>query len=109
MTKRVALLMVVVAVLGVVGCAVRKDWFASGGSRADGVAQLSVTWAQFEKPVVAPNQGLALARSKCGAWGYTDAEPFGGQVTKCNSRDYQGNCNGWVATASYQCIGSPSN
>ncbi|HUI26107.1 MAG TPA: YecR family lipoprotein [Candidatus Kryptonia bacterium] len=58
--------------------------------------------------MVDPNQGLAPARAKCGAWGYTDAEPFGGQVTKCNSTDYQGNRNGWVATASYQCIGSPS-
>jgi len=93
MVKRLVL-MVVIAVLGVAGCAVRKDWFASGGSRADGTVQLSVTWGLFEKPVVDGAQGVALAKSKCEVWGYTGAQPFGGVFTQCNSTDYQGNCNG---------------
>jgi YecR-like lipoprotein len=98
---------ILAALLAASACAVRKDWFASGGSRADGTVQLSYTWGLFEQPVVDGAQGVALAASKCAGWGYSGAEPFGGAVTRCNSVDYQGNCNGWVATVVYQCVGNP--
>ena len=106
MRKRL-LLSLMTVLLGIGGCAVRKDWFANGGSRADGTVQLSYTWGLFEQPVVDGAQGVAIATSRCSAWGCNGAEPFGGLVTRCNSVDYQGHCNGWIATAVYQCIGSP--
>jgi hypothetical protein len=93
--------------LVIAGCAVRKDWFATGGSRSDGTVQLSYTWGLFEQPVVDAAQGVALATSRCAAWGYSGAEPFGGIVTRCNAVDNQGNCTNWIGTAVYQCIGNP--
>ena len=107
MSKRVLVVALVVAALGFASCSAQKHWFASGGSRADGVVHLSYTWALFEKPVVDPSEGVALATSKCAGWGYTSAQPFGGIVSRCNSTNYQGKCNGWIATAEYQCVGSP--
>ncbi|QJD30915.1 YecR family lipoprotein [Methylococcus geothermalis] len=68
-----AVVWTVALLLGIAGCAVRKDWFATGGSRADGTVQLSYTWRRFEQPVVDGAQGVALATSRCAAWGYSGA------------------------------------
>src|SRR5437868_1611912 len=90
------------------GCAVTKQWVPTGGSRADGTVKLSYQFALLESPQVDPQQGAAAARAKCKAWGYEDAEAFGGQTQVCNNFTSSG-CNSWVVTAEYQCIGNPGS
>jgi hypothetical protein len=92
------------ALLACCGCAVQKDWVATGGSRSDGVVELSYEYTNFEKPVLDGNQGLGIAKQRCGAWGYSEAEPFGGVKQACQIADGLGGCNRWIVTMDYQCI-----
>ena len=92
--------------LGIAGCTTIKEWGATGGSRADGTVRLSYQYGLFEKPQVSAEQGTELARSKCMAWGYTDAQPFGAATEACNNYGDSG-CTSWLVTAEYQCLGSP--
>ena len=96
------LLLSLVAVL--TGCATQKEWVASGGSRADGTVRLSYEYALFEQPQVNDAQGLAVAKTRCVAWGYQEAEAFGMALRTCNNMTSSG-CNSWIVTRIYQCIG----
>lgn len=96
----------VIAAFSITGCAhTKKEWAATGGSRADGVVKLSFQFRPFEYPEASAQQGLELAKSKCLAWGYKNAEAFGGVIQTCNDQDSRG-CNSWLVTAEYQCLGS---
>ena len=86
------------------GCAVQKELVATGGSRADGTVKMSYEFGLLEQPVVNIQKGQAIASERCKAWGYTAAEPFGGQTKQCNDFD-TGTCNRWVVTVEYQCVG----
>jgi len=87
------------------GCAVQKQLVPTGGSRADGTIKLSYEFGLFEQPVLDPHQGYAAAKQRCNAWGYTDTEAFGGQMTQCINFNQHG-CNRWMATVEYQCTGA---
>lgn len=89
------------------GCAVKRDFYAMGGSRADGTVDMAYDFRQFEKPVVNQQQALSIAKSKCGVWGYGDAEAFGGTTQNCHQRDGWGNCVAGQAIIKYQCLSSP--
>lgn len=101
MMKHIAL---IAAFLVCYGCAVQKDWVATGGSRADGTVKLSYEHGIYEKPVLDESQGLSTAQSRCSAWGYSRTEAFGGSMSECNSTDGLGSCNRWLVTKEYQCI-----
>lgn len=101
MVNRILLFMIIGSLFG---CAAQKELVATGGSRADGTIKLSFDYGMFEKPVVDPSQALNVARKRCSAWGYKDAEPFGGQTSNCSSFS-NGNCNRWIVTVEYQCLG----
>ena len=73
----------ITVLLGVGGCKTNKILQATGGSRSDGVVELSYVTGGFEQPVVDWNQGLATASERCRAWGYSSAEPFGGGKSTC--------------------------
>jgi hypothetical protein len=88
------------------GCAVQKTMVATGGSRSDGTVKLAYEVAMLEKPQLDMQQGIATALEKCKVWGYTGAEPFGGQTKTCNSWG-GGGCNGWLVTVEFQCTGTP--
>tara|TARA_R110001583_G_scaffold117869_1_gene269003 strand:- start:532 stop:957 length:426 start_codon:yes stop_codon:yes gene_type:complete len=90
----------------IAGCAVQKTWTPTGGSRSGGNVDLSYEYGLFQSPQVNNQQGVNAAKSKCIAWGYTDAEAFGGSMRKCSNYGPDG-CNRWLVTASYQCIGEP--
>ena len=94
------------ATVALSGCAVQKTLTPIGGSRSDGIVRMAFTVGMFEKPVVNGAQAAATARQRCAAWGYSDAEPFGGQTTQCINGTYQG-CNQWQVTVEYQCTGKP--
>jgi YecR-like lipoprotein len=61
------------------GCATVKTLEATGGSRSDGTVELSYEYGSLEAPQVQWEQGLVTARERCAAWGYSDAEAFGGE------------------------------
>ncbi|WPC06941.1 YecR family lipoprotein [Pseudomonas benzenivorans] len=88
------------------GCATKKDFYATGGSRADGTVDMAYDFRPFEQPVVDHVQAQRVAKSKCGVWGYSNAEPFGGKTTNCYSRDGWGNCTAGQIIVKYQCIGN---
>ncbi len=98
-----AIALVVIAT-ALAGCATQKEWTATSGSRADGVVKLSYQYGMFEQPQVNDQQGGDLAKSRCTAWGYSGAEPFGGAMQVCNDRTSSG-CVSWMVTREYQCIG----
>jgi hypothetical protein len=95
-----------VAMLLVSGCAVQKTMQATGGSRADGTVKLSYEFGMFQVPTVDMAQGTAAAVRRCASWGYSGAEPFGGQTKTCNGYG-GGNCNSWLVTVEFQCTGTP--
>lgn len=95
---------VLIALFLVGGCAVTKVPQPTGGSKSDGVVELSYEYGTFEKPVVKWGEADRAARDRCSAWGYTDAERFGGGTRECNNYS-GGTCNRWLVTVSYQCTG----
>jgi hypothetical protein len=88
------------------GCAVQKELIPTGGSRSDGTVELSYEFGMFETPKVDYQQGAQSAAQRCQAWGYTDAEPFGGGKTHCQALNGYGNCLRTLVTIQYQCIGA---
>jgi len=97
----------VLVVMFMQGCAVQKQLVPTGGSRADGTVKLSFEYGMFESPQLDGQQGLSAARQRCAAWGYSDAQPFGGSTKKCSN--YSGrDCIRWLVTIEYQCTGAPS-
>ncbi|WP_313281663.1 YecR family lipoprotein [Stutzerimonas balearica] len=94
------------AIIALSGCATKKDFYAMGGSRADGSVDMAYDFRPFEKPVVNQQQAYAIAKQKCSVWGYSQAEPFGGQTVNCQQRDGWGNCVAGQVIVKYQCIGN---
>ena len=88
------------------GCASVKTLVATGGSRSDGVVELSYEVGLFERPQVQWDQGLITATDRCKAWGFRSAEAFGGTTSECQALNGKGQCVGWRIIAKYQCIGS---
>ena len=88
------------------GCAVVKVPQATGGSKSDGVIEMSFDYGLFEKPQVDWNQALVTAKHRCEAWGYQEAEAFGGATNKCEAYNAYGNCVHVLVTMKYQCTGS---
>jgi len=89
------------------GCAVQKTLTPVGGSRSDGTIRLAYSVSMFEKPVVDWTQGSYLARQRCAAWGYSDAESFGGSTQQCEAYNGYGNCVQATIFVDYQCTGQP--
>lgn len=85
------------------GCVTQKVLQATGGSRSDGTVKMSYQVGLFEKAQVDMNQGAMLAAQRCRAWGYSDAEPFGGSTSVCQQRNAYGNCLDAIVTIEYQC------
>jgi hypothetical protein len=87
------------------GCAVNKTLVPTGGSKADGTVDLSYEFGAFEKPVVNMAQAQPAAQQRCQAWGYSNAEPFGGEKRLCQAFDGYGGCVRTLVTVTFQCTG----
>lgn len=90
------------------GCAVTKNWEATGGSRADGVVRLSYEFGEMQKANLSEQQAIGLAAQRCRTWGYTGAEAFGGVTRRCAQPGGLGGCATWQVTKEYQCTGNGS-
>src|SRR6185437_824607 len=104
---KISKLAVLTAALLVTACATQKVLVPVGGSRADGTVNLSYEYGIFEAPHVDVAQAQATATARCTAWGYTGAEPFGGQMSKCEAFNGYGSCMRYLVTVTYQCTGNP--
>lgn len=89
--------------LVLVGCATHKVMQATGGSKSDGTVDLSFNYGMFEKPEVDWQSALTTAQKRCAAWGYKNAESFGGQKNSCQAYNGYGNCVNMAVTVTYQC------
>jgi hypothetical protein len=92
------------ALLALYACATPEVMQATGGSRADGTVDLSYEYGMLQKPVVDMAAAEIAATDRCKAWGYTGAEPFGGQLSRCEASD-QYPCTLTLVTVKYQCTG----
>lgn len=104
--KRYALL-IAGGTLLVVACATTKTMNAVTGSRADGTVQLAFEYGMFENPKVDMAASLQTAQARCGAWGYSGAEPFGAALTQCVAANGYG-CVRSRVTVEYQCTSGGS-
>lgn len=93
--------------LGVVGflagCAANVTPMATGGSRSDGVVEMSYEYSAYVTPNVNKAAGLSSAVKRCERWGYTGAEAFDAGMRTCTQPSAYG-CNMWRVTTEYQCI-----
>lgn len=103
-----SILLFVALGLASAGCAVKVDWAASGGSRADGTIELSYEAGDFQQAVLDESQAHGIAAQRCKAWGYTGTEAFGAVTRKCIAMSGLG-CARWLYTKKYQCLGTGSS
>lgn len=99
-------LLAISMLLAVAGCSTQKNFEAIDGSRGDGTIEMAYEYQQFEKPVVSMEQARSAAKARCKAWGYNDAEAFGGKSNKCYQRDAFGSCLAGQVVVKYQCLGN---
>jgi len=85
------------------GCESIKTLQASGGSKSDGIVELSYEVGMFQKAVVNWDDALKTAHERCTAWGFSYTRGFGGQTSRCQSWNNNGNCTSTVFTVKYQC------
>lgn len=85
------------------GCAVEKQLVPSGGSRSDGVVNLSFDHGALVSPKVDTQLSLSTATKTCVAWGYTSAQRFGEPTQRCVRFFDDGGCITYRVTVQYQC------
>lgn len=86
------------------GCAsAPTGMHATGGSKADGVVEMSYEYSEFQQPVVNYEEGMTSAISRCKAWGYKRAEAFDGGISTCVVPGGFSGCARMRNTISYQC------
>jgi hypothetical protein len=97
--KSIALLLI----LALYGCATTMTPQPIGGSRADGTVTLAFQYGIFEKPMVDWVTANGNAVERCKAWGYRNAQAFGGSQNLCLAYNGYGNCMRTQVNVTYQC------
>lgn len=97
-----SIVLVVVTSVALAGCAITAVPEPTGGSRSDGVVELSYEYGSMQQVTVDESAAQSSARERCESWGYEDAEAFGGGTRECVAPGGYG-CNRWQVTTSYQC------
>lgn len=113
MRKLITLTLAAALAIGM-GCAkqptIGVDWAPAGGSRADATVSMECIYdPRTEYLATSQERVREMARERCQAWGYQDAEPFGPPATRCLNQ-IQGPwftviCTEALARQAYQCIG----
>ncbi len=88
----------------IAGCSTHITPAATGGSRADGIVEMSYQYGAMTVPTVDKAGALANAIKRCQRWGYTGAEPFDAGLSTCIQPGGFGGCNAWRVTTEYQCL-----
>ena len=84
-------------------CESIKYMQTTGGSKSDGVIEMSYEYGMFETPVVQWDDAKQKAFNACTAWGYKSAQPFGSGFSQCTAINGYGDCISWRVTYKYQC------
>lgn len=92
--------------LALSSCATPMTPMPTGGDRAGGTVDMSFEVGAFQKPVIDWDQARVTAKQRCDAWGYSDADAFGGAKTQCIASNSYG-CVRETVTMTYQCTGNP--
>ena len=90
------------AIFTLTGCATTKTLLPINGSKADGTVTLAYEYGAFEDPQVDWNLAKTTARARCAAWGYKNAEAFGGAQNHCTAYSEYG-CVNTQVNVIYQC------
>ena len=90
------------------GCATTKIPQASGGSRSDGIVEMSYESEWFEMPKVQWDLAQIKAAARCKSWGYQGASRFHGEKRKCLTYDSENVCTNDLITVKYQCLNASS-
>ena len=104
-------IVLVLCVIFLSGCVTQQkvSWNAVGGSRADATVEMAYNYSPLTtKPIVDRPEADRIARGRCEAWGYTSAEPFGIETSRCQhyaSGLLSGGCHDMWVTLQYQCLG----
>jgi YecR-like lipoprotein len=94
-----------VALISLAACEVAKTPVATGGSKSDGLVEMSYDVGGLEIAKVDWSTAQISAAKRCSVWGYRNAEPFEGARTQCQSFDGYGGYNYATVTRTYQCTG----
>ncbi|WP_115134119.1 YecR family lipoprotein [Neisseria zoodegmatis] len=100
------ILLPLVVLLAVSACAIptHKELIPTGGSKADGIIELSFEHTENEKPIIDEMAALDAAQKRCRAWGYDRAEKFGGHKRQCTVTGGFTGCFRSLITVQYQCL-----
>lgn len=101
------LLTVAISALLLSACAskVEKELVATGGSKSDGTIELSYEQHELEMVTYNEQQALNAAKKRCEAWGYKNAEKFGGVKSQCTLiPGFWTPCGKTMFTIQYQCL-----
>jgi hypothetical protein len=90
--------------LALLGCTQKVMPLATGGSRSDGVIELTYDIASLNTPEIDYSLADRQAAERCAAWGYISSERFGGEKRICTRSSRYG-CSIEQATITYQCTG----
>lgn len=97
--------MSLVALLVIAGCTVDRQMTATGGSRADGIVELSYDVGEFQGANIDWGSAQSEADQRCQSWGYKSAQKFGGERRRCEQRlGALVNCARFRVTVRYQCL-----
>lgn len=105
--KKVILMLGAFGMAALTACQTSQTAQLTGGSRAEGVVELSYEYPARDDPSVNFGPGRAAARERCKAWGYLPAELFIGFKSECLEKNPNDLCLRWRVTASYQCTRAP--
>ena len=94
----------ILILLTLTSCATVKIPVPTGGSKSDGIINLSYQYGSFEDPQVDWTKAKATAKNSCARWGYKAAEAFGGATSTCVNYSPQYGCNRTQVNIKYQCV-----
>ena len=84
------------------GCATKVTNAATGGSKADGMVEMSYEYGMFATPVVNWKLARRTATRVCRGSGYARSQALGGQIARCTAYITYGNCLRHLVTARCQ-------
>ncbi|HIE4801237.1 TPA: YecR family lipoprotein [Serratia marcescens] len=91
------------SLLPLTGCSTVTDMAATGGSRADGIVEMSYQYMPFQSVKIDKTKAQQSAARRCQSWGYQSAEAFDDGLQACIDKDMI-SCNTYRVTVRYQCI-----
>ena len=100
---KATIIVLAVVLVGLTGCAVKKEYLAISGSKADGRVTLGYEHTSWESPEVDDAAAYDTALKRCQNWGYQDVEAFGVQKQQTGVDPFWG-FEYWSVTKDFQCI-----